>query len=102
LKDFSIFPKQQNLLHLFAYRDYKDQLEEALAAGELIYHQDESGKTPLKIALERQSFECTHVIFSFFKNQNNHLTLSRIDLEELMNYNTDYLEYIVEKVFTIT
>ena len=30
LKEFSIFPKRQNLLHLFAYKDYSDQLRDAL------------------------------------------------------------------------
>ena len=80
LKEFSIFPKRQNLLHLFAYKDYSDQLLEALNNGHVEYYCDSDGKTPLELALFSQSFSSTNVILSVFKNEDCKLIISEHDL----------------------
>ena len=56
LKEFSIFPKRQNLLHLFAFKNYAQQLKDAFGSRACEYHCDSDGKTPFQLALENQSF----------------------------------------------
>ena len=93
------------MLHLFAFKNYAEQLKYAFQGSHgddkddekdskdekkimrrCEYHCDSDGKTPFQLALENQSFSAISVIMSVFKNEDYDITISEGDLKFLMNY----------------
>ena len=89
LREFSMFPQMQNLLHFFAYKNYGKHLTEALKDEKVPYQSDNSdNSTPLLVALENQSFEAIDSIMSYFKHDSPNLFLTLKDVYGLTNYKT--------------
>ena len=94
-------PKQIGLLHFYAYLNQAENLEQALEDGQY-YHTNSEGKSPLLVAIERQSFAVVEKILKYIKDDQKFgcdIKLTEKGVHKLLDYQSGQVKDAMEKVF---
>jgi hypothetical protein len=87
MRDYTIMPYKMNMFHYYAFSNKKNCVEIALECKQK-YLTDQFNNTPLKYALDRNSFQCVEIFLSeAIADESFYSEMDRSELIQLMNSN---------------